>query len=394
MGRRETIITIHGVNPDPWQCEIDAVLVPHFDHAIIWYTEYDGPFGPVRAVCHPVALVAAGVFFLAAIAAFASHAWLVTLGLLLGSVALFVAGSLIAMWQRRATARRVARSINTTAATSRLPGPHLVAHSFGTFMTMRALKLPTTKFNRVILVGSVLPRNFEWASLFTAGRHAFNSLQHEIASKDSVVRLVGYIRWLGPIGWFTRELGDAGLRGLALGARVHATRGSWASCETEGCATPPAKGVVHNVPLGELGHSDIFLGPIHAKQLWLPYLWGFSAGEYDRYLKLCCDIVYGWEDGLPLWRQRVRFDELAESEWAWTYHMPTVAFVERSLLDALPAGATDGSDLDELVLGALAVSCAKVIRAYEGGTDVSVQKAMYPPYALQLAVDKIVEAFR
>jgi hypothetical protein len=382
------VITIHGVNPDPWQDEIHAVLKPYFETVKIRYTEYDGLLGPIKAVCHPVAVVAwiaTGLGSLVAL--FVSRGWL-PLWLLVGSFLALVVGSAVARRQRRACARRVARHINTAAATAPPVGPHVIAHSFGTFMTMRVLKLPETRFERVILVGSVVPRDYDWSALFANGRVAFSSLQHEVGSKDSVVQLVGYVRWLYPVRWFSHELGDGGYRGLTPGERVHPTSGSWAEC-AEGCETEPLQGVVHNVPLGELAHSDTFLGPLHAKRLWLPYLWGYSPREFDRFVNLCCDVATTIADGLAPWRLELLLEELADAEWTWTSHMPTAYYIEQALRFRLPA--FDAGRISALVWPVIARSCSKVARAYEEPIDTSVQKALFPLHALRDAIDETVE---
>jgi len=44
----------------------------------------------------------------------------------------------------------------------------IIAHSFGTFIAMEALRRDNgeLKYDRVVLTGSILPRNFDWRTLF------------------------------------------------------------------------------------------------------------------------------------------------------------------------------------------------------------------------------------
>ena len=58
--QKETVITIHGVNPDrQWQARVGRVLSPHFDCVPFTYYGYDTIFGPLRAVANIATFVTA-----------------------------------------------------------------------------------------------------------------------------------------------------------------------------------------------------------------------------------------------------------------------------------------------------------------------------------------------
>jgi pimeloyl-ACP methyl ester carboxylesterase len=254
VGSRKKLITIHGVNPDAWQDAVRPLFEPHFDCVALRYSAYDGLSGPVRVVCHPWLLAAT---LAAALATVAAALWMRAWVLPASAVALLalVLGLGLARLQRRA--RGTATKREFSLASSAGPRPHVIAHSFGTWLTGQALRHPELAFDRMVLVGSPLPRDYDWGALQVHGRRPFEAVRNEMGSADAVVYLAGLARWVA------RDLGDAGRRGFVAGAHVHDVDGPWAGCEP--CAGAPAARI-HNVPLREMGHSDVFLGPGHAKR--------------------------------------------------------------------------------------------------------------------------------
>src|SRR5262249_51173737 len=61
---------------------------------------------------------------------------------------------------------------------------------------------------------------------------------------------------------------------------IHTSPSPVARCPV--CRSVPVR--VHNVPLREYSHSEVFLGRRHARELWLPFLWGLPADELNDYL--------------------------------------------------------------------------------------------------------------
>jgi pimeloyl-ACP methyl ester carboxylesterase len=61
--------------------------------------------------------------------------------------------------------------------------PSIVAHSFGTYVVGSAmLKYPDVKFDKIILCGSILPRDFDWATLFH--RDQVSLVRNEFGVRD------------------------------------------------------------------------------------------------------------------------------------------------------------------------------------------------------------------
>jgi hypothetical protein len=64
--------------------------------------------------------------------------------------------------------------------------PSVIAHSLGTWLLVKLLnKYPEVKFDKVILLGSIIPANFDWFKLIL--RDQVNSVVYEKALRDRVV---------------------------------------------------------------------------------------------------------------------------------------------------------------------------------------------------------------
>jgi hypothetical protein len=303
-----TVLTIHGVCPGPWQETAQRVFAPHFGYAAIAYSEYDClRGGAVKAVAHPLFLLAAAV--VGGWTAYARpSAWWFT-----AAIGLVLAGAWVARVQRRRCADRIKARISDEVAGSF--ATHVIAHSFGTYLTARAMAFYDIVFDRVVLVGCVLPRRFDWQNVFdrhrppdTAVSPAALEIRNEVGSADAVVRLAGLTAWL------TRELGSAGLKGFLAGRHaVHSIASPWHACG----ACPDSAVAVHNVSLGEYGHSTWALGPGHALHIWLPFLWGYPPAEFRDWLNVCSKATRAL--------QMANGEEFAEAavlllrrEWTWT----------------------------------------------------------------------------
>jgi pimeloyl-ACP methyl ester carboxylesterase len=115
--------------------------------------------------------------------------------------------------------------------------PCLVAHSFGTWIVGYAmLKYPDIKVDKLILFGCILPRDFDWITLF--GRDQVGSVVNECGLKDP---------WPGWANRFVARSGTAGTQGF-----------EWFG---------PA---VQNVTY-EFEHSDAAVRA-HMENCWLPVL--------------------------------------------------------------------------------------------------------------------------
>jgi hypothetical protein len=123
--------------------------------------------------------------------------------------------------------------------TSRLINrPSIVAHSFGAYVVGECmLKYSEVKFDKMILCGSILPRNFDWSQLL--GRNQVWQVRNEYGLKDV---------WAQAVGRYVPRSGDSGYSGFELDS----------PCVTQ------QRFEYHQ-------HSDYFkLG--HCREHWLPFL--------------------------------------------------------------------------------------------------------------------------
>ncbi|HEU0014546.1 MAG TPA: alpha/beta hydrolase [Longimicrobium sp.] len=118
------------------------------------------------------------------------------------------------------------------------PPPSLVAHSFGTYIMGHAmLKHRSIRFDKMIVCGSILPTDFDWATLFQRGQ--VNEVRHEYGYMDRPVRVAG---------WVVRGAGASGAKGFDFSAAAFT-----------------------QVPYAYHAHSDYFAGP-HIEAEWMPFL--------------------------------------------------------------------------------------------------------------------------
>lgn len=337
------VITIHGVCPSPWQETARRVLTPHFDYFAAQYRQYDCVRGgALKAVAHPLVLLAA--LAAAAWAPFsnASMWWGAA------AIGLVLAAAIVAHLQRHACAHRLKTVIGEESANSY--STHVIAHSFGTYIVGRAMMAYDTQFERVLLVGCVLPRRFAWQTVLgrrprpdpQVARYVPGpDIRNEVGMSDMVARLAG------ATGWLSRELGRAGERGfISSDGLVHTTTGPWDSNRSP---TAP----IHNVPLEKYGHGDWALGPRHMLDLWLPYLWGFPPQPFLDWRIVCSKAtahlnaknIEGYTDAVAL---------LLRMEWPWTSRPDgAVRSLDRCLRDKIGGDPDHQADVIRRVMSLL-----------------------------------------
>jgi hypothetical protein len=189
--------------------------------------------------------------------------------------------------------------------------PNVIAHSMGTFLLGSLLRDVLTgselRLGRVVLVGCVLPRNYGWSKLLHHKRSAVVEVWNEQGGQDLVVRSACALRMIG--------FGTAGRDGfLGTPAEVHKVNEALDGCLD--CQRAVRPGRVHNVLLPGFNHPTAFVSAGHAFSLWLPYLWGIFAQEFDDFLRLCQD----GDDALPASPGRFREveSEFTGRRWNWT----------------------------------------------------------------------------
>lgn len=111
-----------------------------------------------------------------------------------------------------------------------------IGHSNGTYLLGEALKRYTSmKVDRVVLGGSVLPKDYDWKEVFD--RKQVQIVRNYVADDDWVVALFPRFFELPPMRWFNDDLGSAGFNGFDAGK--------------DGAGAQP----VHNIKFIQGGHS-------------------------------------------------------------------------------------------------------------------------------------------
>lgn len=118
------------------------------------------------------------------------------------------------------------------------PEPSIVAHSFGTYLAGKLIRdFPGQYFDKVILVGSILPTNFPWQKLLAAGQVKW--VLNEYGGLDI---------WPKVASRLVADAGDAGTKGFTDKSPFLVQRG-----------------------YDGFGHSSYFMDSHYQKQ-WLPTL--------------------------------------------------------------------------------------------------------------------------
>ena len=296
------VLLIHGINSDgSWRDDVARVLRPHFKPVPVTYGHYRW-LGATKLLLEPWtwALLSLLVYF--ALSLYLS-AWVaLPTALLLGTGA----GILSSPLRRRLALRSLVRQASPYVSFGR---PHVIAHSFGTYLTVWALKtIPAVRARRIVLVGCVVNAAFDWRGLKSTKPDVFESVRNDWTNQDQVVRLGRLIEHRIP------DFGHAGLTGFTpVSGWVHSVASPSLACSS--CRNP-SDAPVHNFDCSGLGHSDSFLGAAHAARFWLPFLWGFDAVEYGELLD-CCESASDLLQNGHLPELKVVEDELLNSDWEW-----------------------------------------------------------------------------
>jgi hypothetical protein len=274
------VITVHGVNTKGvWQEEVAKALRVFFDFEPIKYNHYRW-FHGTELVLSPFVWLPLGlVLVVSVLMGFIKGFWPISMG-----ITLVLLLSLLGTYPYRNWASQTFRKRLSDKFDKGGPAPFLIAHSFGTYLSGRALlDLPWPKFERIILAGCVLDNNFPWDTLQGNSSLRFRAVRNEMAARDRIARLAAWLDRLIP------GFGSAGYSGFVGKAGwVHNVESSNTVCSA--CVSEPGKTPIHNVKCAELGHSDVFVGPAYAVIYWLPFLWGYDPAAYQTFLSLCFEI--------------------------------------------------------------------------------------------------------
>jgi len=123
--------------------------------------------------------------------------------------------------------------------------PYLICHSFGSYIFYQSIKkYPSIKFDKIIMVGSILNPNTKWDEHIKGNFPQMKKLLHEHGLKDKFV-------------WATRFIEDGGNSGEVgfLNIKKH---------------TKIDK-ILTQVRYDNFDHSDYFLN-LHIKENWIPFI--------------------------------------------------------------------------------------------------------------------------
>jgi pimeloyl-ACP methyl ester carboxylesterase len=373
------VFLVHGINSNgDWQKDVGQVLEPHFEVVHIRYWQYRW-LGAVKLVFEPWALIVAGgaTYFLASRV---MPAWLaVALGVLVGVISAYLTAPI----RRRMTMKRFVAKGGKSLGVTR---PHIIAHSFGTFLAGSVLKtFAGVKARRIVLVGCVLREDFDWLDIYTRKTQAFDAIRNEWTNKDAVVRLGGLIRRRIP------DFGQAGLKGFTeIPNWIHSVASpdfDCAPCTSKVCA------LIHNYDCSGLGHSDSFIGAIHASRYWLPFLWGRSPKKYGELLD-CCEAAAEAFENSNSHDLKLAEDELLVTEWEWTYGKR----FEDHLVDLIKKHPNLGGQSANELAGRAAglfwrrMELARKAAAFEGTREQKLIRYLRPELAVAAAIEDALTA--
>jgi pimeloyl-ACP methyl ester carboxylesterase len=275
---RRVICTLHGINTEgPWQREIAQELEPHFRCIPLKYPQFRWLGWP--KILHPLL--------------------------------------------RRAAVKTVARQLSQKAAP--VERGNLIAHSFGTWISLQLMKRPERRFNRVIFTASPLSADLDWDAELQDNPEAFQDLTNEYGSEDKV------LAW-GDFATGKDCAGQVGFRGRP--DRIHDTRAFRLSCRLCRDLPQSSQATIHNLEWSAFHHSGWWVGSGHCGSLWLPYFWGFPPEEYADFIEACLALAESESNG-DIVNKEYKEKAFRERAWTWTRSgdasLPLIEYVEKGI---------------------------------------------------------------
>ena len=279
-GQKFRVITVHGVNSKgEWQEEVAKALGLFFNFEPIKYNHYRWFLGTELVLC-PFVWLPLGTLLALAILVGWVHGGR---GICLWILVIFLLAALGAFPYRLWAVKKFREKLSQRFEKGG-PFPCLIAHSFGTYLSGRAMRdLPWPNYDRMVLAGCVLKGNFPWESVRGSNPFRFHEVRNEMAARDNVARLAAWLDRLIP------GFGSAGYSGFKGTTQWVHNVGS-ANIVCSACDSSKVRAPIHNIKCEELGHSDVFLGPAYAVIYWLPFLWGYDPAAYRYFLSVCFEI--------------------------------------------------------------------------------------------------------
>jgi pimeloyl-ACP methyl ester carboxylesterase len=373
------VILIHGVESSgEWYADTASALEPYFECTLVSYDSYRRG-GVFKVLLEPISLVAvSSVLLLLSLLLGPPHQFSAR-ALWIASVPLAVfCSGVVAALHRRSTVANVFDQCQPVLST--VAPPHVIAHSFGTFLFGCLLeRFRSVRVGEVLLVGCVLKSNFPWRRLTRYRIGSVSTVRNEVAGQDWLVRLAGVIGCVVP------NLGSAGVSGFHGPLDIVHTQedclGPCETCESVGFLAP-----VHNVSLSECGHCDLLRGDSHARVFWLPVLWGIQPFEFRLFVTLCAEAAF-YEEAGDLARLRIVEGYLRRRPWRWASGQSLETVIWLQMVDRY---GYLGEDTEELLEGMVANAVRSLWRGVSltlGPTqDEKTAAFLHPWSAIALAV--------
>lgn len=261
--------------------------------------------------------------------------------------------------------------------------PHLIAHSFGTYLTGTVLRrYPETRLRSVILAGSVLSSEYQWDR--HVSRNLLFQLRNEIAKRDFVSRLAYFLHGLVP------GMGHSGVFGFI---NAHTLSGPYCRCNL--CPSDPA--FVHNIFNEELGHSDHVFSSGYAERFWLPFLWGIEAEPYVAFLTQCEGLLELQERGA---KRELREQLAIFRSSPWIRGDVTVGeYIANELEEWLRDDLSVEISREDLIVQTIHNICREIADAQQelrnrGAKNAELIKALDPVKAVYNALESALKDFQ
>jgi pimeloyl-ACP methyl ester carboxylesterase len=343
---RPLLVTLHGINSlGAWQEDVRQVFEPHFLCVPLHYSQ------------------------------FRRLGWL----------------KIFFPWLRRKALKTVAGQFSDAVGAG--VRPHLIAHSFGTWLAARLMKRPGTRLDRVVFVGSPLSANFNWAREMADNPGAFYDLTNERGLDDGPISLAGLLGGA--------RAGRAGFRRPP--ELIHDTGALRDACPLCHGLVAPNQVRIHNLDRRDFGHSDWFVGNGHSAYLWLPYFWGFPPEEYSDFIESC--LVLDEMEGRDSVNLRQAEEAFHARAWSWTRVDRTVVslgeYVTRSVIENLRRHQRQE---DAAMIGIIADRAVRLVwsnlweaieerRKPAAEQRENIVRRLHPQFSITAAVDAAVRSW-
>jgi hypothetical protein len=205
----------------------------------------------------------------------------------LAAAALLAVGWGEPVYRYRRTAARVRAAIKRLAKELGR-SPSWIAHSLGTYLSGKVFNDPefTSELDRVLFVGGAIAEDYDWHAHLAGNDPRLQEVRNEHGTRDLVI----WLMWMSG-SWGRRQgLGGAGWVGMRPPKPTVAHDVIHHRLACDKCQPGPAARI-HNYQLRGFRHSTCFLDEQHARDYWLPYLWGHAPADVNGFLQRCRELL-------------------------------------------------------------------------------------------------------